>query len=77
MKPLIVIALLLVVGALAGAGVVMLRPRRGAAATSDAQDTRMARALALRVGLSIAVFLLVMLGWWLGWIRPTHAPFGG
>ena len=37
----------------------------------------MARALALRVGLSVALFLLIMLGYWMGWIQPSGIPIGG
>ena len=33
---------------------------------------RMVRALTLRVSLSVALFLLLLLGWHLGWIEP-HA----
>ena len=31
---------------------------------------KMARALTVRIGLSIALFALIMLGWYLGLIRP-------
>jgi hypothetical protein len=34
----------------------------------------MARALALRVGLSIALFLLILLAYSLGWIQPSGVP---
>jgi hypothetical protein len=37
-------------------------------------DARMARALALRVLLSIALFLFILLAWWLGWIQPSGLP---
>ena len=37
----------------------------------------MARALAVRVGLSVAIFLLVLLSYWMGWIQPTGIPLGG
>lgn len=70
MKTVIVIALVLVLGALASAGLFMLK-KGGDPASRDA---RMARALALRVGLSIAVFLLVMVSWKMGWIQPTGLP---
>ncbi|WP_237715967.1 DUF2909 domain-containing protein [Rubrivivax gelatinosus] len=35
------------------------------------RDRRMARALAWRIGLSIALFLGVLLAWQLGWIVPN------
>jgi hypothetical protein len=34
----------------------------------------MARALAVRVGLSISVFLFVLLAWHFGWIKPSGIP---
>jgi hypothetical protein len=34
----------------------------------------MARALAVRVGLSVAIFLLVLLSYALGWIQPSGIP---
>jgi len=37
----------------------------------DGESSRkMARALTVRIGLSIALFALIMLGWYLGLIRP-------
>lgn len=73
MKIVMVSMLFFVLAALAGAGVFMLRrPKDG-----EGTDRQMARALALRVGLSVALFLLVLLGWAMGWIRPTGLPTGG
>ena len=37
---------------------------------------KMARALAWRLGLSIALVLLVLLAYALGWIQPQAAPLG-
>lgn len=71
---IIVIGLVAVLAALASAGVFMLRkpdeskPRKA--------DPRMARALAVRVGLSVAIFLFVLLAWKLGWISPKGLPTG-
>ena len=74
MTIVIVIALLGILGALAGAGVFMLkRPKQGESAEAD---KRMARALAVRVGLSVAIFLLILLAWQLGWIVPKGLPTG-
>ncbi|HEX7639748.1 MAG TPA: DUF2909 domain-containing protein, partial [Burkholderiaceae bacterium] len=39
-------------------------------------DKRMARALAIRVALSVSLFLLILLAWALGWIHPTGIPVG-
>ena len=73
MKSVIVIALVLVLASLAGAGLFMLR--KGGDTTP--RDARMARALALRVGLSIALFLFILLSWYMGWIKPSGLPMGG
>jgi Protein of unknown function (DUF2909) len=70
MKWIIVFALLAVLSALAGAGFLMLRKGREPGSRSPA----MARALALRVGLSIALFLFILLAWYLGWIQPSGIP---
>ena len=34
------------------------------------ESQKMARALTIRVVLSLLLFLLLMLAWWLGWIEP-------
>lgn len=70
MKIVIVVFLLAVVAALASAGVMMLRKRRD----NDPNGALMARALAVRVGLSVAIFLLVLLAYWMGWIQPSGIP---
>lgn len=72
MKWIMVLMLVAILAALAGAGVFMLRKGRAAGDTRKA----MARALALRVGLSIALFLFVMLAWLMGWVRPGGVPIG-
>ncbi|MDM4767583.1 twin transmembrane helix small protein [Pelomonas sp. SE-A7] len=72
MKFLIVIGLIAVLGALASAGFFMLRKGQ----KSDGRDARMARALAVRVGVSVALFLLILLAYFMGWIQPTGVPMG-
>jgi hypothetical protein len=72
MKILIVVTLVLVLFALGSAGLFMLKRDRAA----GARDNRMARSLALRVGLSIALFLFILLSWRMGWIQPTGLPVG-
>ncbi|MGA0569905.1 twin transmembrane helix small protein [Variovorax sp. VNK109] len=47
----------------------------------DGQDgkpktSNMARALAFRVGLSIVLFLCLLLAWKFGYIQPTGLPVG-
>jgi hypothetical protein len=72
MKTVMVLILLAVLAALAAAGVLMLRKGRA----SDPHGKHMARALALRVALSVGLFLLIMLGWAMGWVRPGGLPTG-
>ena len=72
MKIIMVLMLLAVLGALASAGFFMLK-KRGDGRT---RDQRMARALAIRVGLSVALFLFILLSWYMGWVRPTGIPIG-
>lgn len=75
MKILMVIALIGILVALASAGAMMLKRRGGDdASPSDQPDARMARALAWRVGISVALFLAVLAAWMLGWISPQGVP---
>jgi uncharacterized iron-regulated membrane protein len=76
MKIIVVLALLAIVGALAGAGTFMLRRRPHLPEAGAEPDRKMARALALRVALSVGIFLLVLLFWWLGWMTPGGLPVG-
>jgi hypothetical protein len=71
MNWLFLIALLGILISLAAAGVFMLR-RPGV----DDKKGQMAKALAVRVALSISLFLFVMLAWSLGWIEPRGVPLG-
>ena len=77
MKVFIVLALLAIVAALGSAGLFMVRRKGTDAPDGNGQpsrDKRMAWALALRVGLSIALFLLILLAYSLGWIQPSGLP---
>jgi Mn2+/Fe2+ NRAMP family transporter len=71
MKTVMVVMLVLVIAALASAGLFMLRGRDG-----KSDERQMARALAVRVGLSVALFLFVLLSWAMGWIKPGGLPIG-
>ena len=71
MKTVMVLLMVAVLLALASAGVFMLRKGRR-------EDRKpMARALALRVVLSVLLFLFILLSWRMGWVRPTGIPVGG
>ena len=56
--------------ALASAGRAMLNDGRDGAPKTN----RMLHALAWRIGLSVALFLFILLAWRLGWIQPTGLP---
>ena len=75
MKVLLVLMFAGVLAALAGAGVFMLR-KGDDGESAERRDKRMARALAVRVGLSVAIFLLILLSWHMGWLRPSGIPVG-
>ena len=72
MKTVIVLMLISVLGALAGAGLFMLRKGE----PGKPRTNHMARALALRVALSVALFLFILLSWYMGWVKPTGIPDG-
>jgi hypothetical protein len=72
MKAVIVLMLLAVLAALGSAGFFMV----GKSDADGRRDQRMARALALRVGLSVALFLFILLAWWMGWVKPGGIPTG-
>lgn len=67
MKILIVIAFAAILGVLAFAGVAMVRGKED----GRRKKPTMMRALAWRVGLSVALFLCILISYKLGWIQPT------
>jgi len=67
MKIIIVLAFVAILGALAFAGVAMVRGKEDGAR----KKPTMMRALAVRVGLSVALFLCILISYKLGWIQPT------
>ncbi len=75
MKIVMVLMLVAVLVALASAGVFMLRKDRPGE-SSKSRNGLMARALAVRVGLSVALFLFILLSWYMGWVQPTGIPTG-
>lgn len=72
MKYIITIAFIGILGALFAAGRAMLQNGK----PGESKSNRMVNALALRVGISIALFLFILLAWQLGWIQPTGLPVG-
>ena len=72
MKYLVALAFIAIVGALVFAGVSMVRDGRN----GQAKTPTMMRALAFRVGVSVALFLCLLAAYKLGWIQPTGIPRG-
>ena len=68
MKIVVIIFLLLILASL-GSALFYLVTDRG-------QSKRTARALALRVGLSVLLLACILLSYWAGWIHPTGIPLG-
>lgn len=58
---------------MAGAVIALFRAL-AAMMRGDSSDGRMVRALGWRVGLSAAVFLLLLLSVQMGWIKPNDSP---
>lgn len=63
MKILVAIAFILILGSLGSALFFLMRDK--------GRSNRTVQALAMRVGLSITLFLLVLGAYWMGWIEPT------
>ena len=75
MSYLVALAFLAIIASLATALFFMLRGGKAQAQAPD-KSKRMARALALRVGFSILLFLCILLSWSMGWIHPTGIAAG-
>lgn len=75
MSYLVAAAFLAILASLGTALFFMLRKGEDAQADAD-KGRRMARALAVRVGLSVALFVCLLLAWKLGYIQPTGLPVG-
>ncbi len=76
MKILVAIAF---VAILLSLGSALLYMMKGNAPPVDGQAPKkgnMAVALAFRVGLSIVLFICVLVSWKMGWIQPTGIPPG-
>ena len=72
MKYLVVLAFIVIIGSLGTALYFMLRRDT----EGNLRGNRMVRALAMRVGLSILLFLSILIGWKLGFITPTGIASG-
>ena len=70
MKYFVVLAFFAIVASLATALFFMMRNGRD----DKAKGSHMAKALAVRIGLSIVLFLCILIAWQLGYIQPTGLP---
>ena len=66
MSFVIAVAFAAILGALLLAGVFMVRGKDG-----ESKSGRMMRALAVRIGVSVALFICILVAWRLGWIHPS------
>jgi hypothetical protein len=69
MSYLVALAFLAILSSLAAALFFMLKG--GQEADANQKSKRMARALALRVGFSVLLFVCILVSWQLGLIHPT------
>ncbi len=78
MKILVALAFVAILSSLALALVYMMRGKVPDEQHPDKPVRRgnMAHALALRVGLSIVLFICVLVAWKMGWIQPSGIPAG-
>ena len=72
MMYLVILAFVAIIGSLGAALYFMLKGGN----EGQARSKHMARALAFRVGLSILLFVCVLIAWKLGYIQPTGIPAG-
>ncbi len=70
MKYVVALAFIAIVGSLGSALFFMMRDGRD----GKAKTSNMARALAWRVGLSVLLFVCILIAWQLGYIQPTGIP---
>jgi hypothetical protein len=66
MKILVALAFILILASLASALIFLMRDK--------GKSDRTVKALALRVGFSIALFVLILIAYSQGWIQPTGFP---
>ena len=72
MKYLVALAFVAIVASLASALFFMMKDGRD----GKPKTSNMARALTVRIGLSIVLFICILLAWKLGYIQPTGIPPG-
>ena len=68
MKWIVIVALALIVASLVSAGYFLVRDR--------GRTRNVVRALSVRVGISVALFLFILVAHQLGWIESSGLPIG-
>jgi hypothetical protein len=66
MKIFVALAFIMIIASLGSALVFLMRDK--------GRSNRTVKALAFRVGFSIALFVLILVSYQLGWIQPTGIP---
>ncbi|MBS7808317.1 DUF2909 domain-containing protein [Variovorax sp. PCZ-1] len=77
MSIFVALAFLIILAALAAAGFFMLRSsgsQEGTEQEAASRNSRMAKALAVRIGVSVVLFICVLLAWKFGYIKPAGIP---
>ena len=75
MKILVALAFVAILGSLGSALYFMMRGQ-GNAQDDQKKSGHMMKALALRVGLSIVLFICILIAWKMGWVQPTGIAAG-
>ncbi|MES2424936.1 MAG: twin transmembrane helix small protein [Pseudomonadota bacterium] len=70
MTYLVVLALVAIIGSLGTALFFMLKD----GSDGKAKTSNMAKALAVRIGLSVLLFICLLVAWKLGYLQPTGIP---
>jgi hypothetical protein len=71
-----VIVIVVFLGIIVSLGSALYHLSRGGTERTMEDSRKMARALTVRIGLSIVLFLLLMLAWYAGLIEPHGIPPG-
>jgi cytochrome bd-type quinol oxidase subunit 2 len=71
-----VLVIVVFLGIVASLGSALYHLSRGGTDRTDEDSRKMARALTWRIGLSVVLFLLLMLAWYAGLIEPHGIPPG-
>ena len=72
MKYFVALAFLALLASLASALFFMMQDGRD----GKPKTSRMARALTMRIGVSVLVFICILIGWKLGYLHPTGIQAG-